>query len=228
MRLSKLPRGGHWEVDVVPGPEGQDVHIALVVLAATGLVRMATPVRGPDDVAAVVVQAALEPVKGTRGRPATLRCRIELKAALAGVAKEMGASLRVCEQLPSVDEIATSIQRPPLADSPPEGWTKASTVLLDFAAPMGVDRMMPDRLEPALRLAATVWSAVVLVDHAGDAVPLDRLRELVSGDAATTDVVEALILRKRTLFSHDPRIMEFESIVVDGDEAHVNVSWHLL
>jgi len=132
-RLKKLPRSGHWEIDLIQIPElrVEGVELAgvlFVVHAGDGLVRQAAPMTVGDELDVMVLQAATAPAAPIRpGRPRTIRCRPALRDRLVPVAKALGASLRVTEALPAVDESAESMGQhfsagPPPIPGDPEPW----------------------------------------------------------------------------------------------------------
>lgn len=62
-------------------------------------------------------------------------------------------------------------------------------------------------VDKALRLAYTVWNAVVLADVLGEDSYLVGLRRLLAGSPGPLALVETLISRKRALFGDDARII---------------------
>ena len=80
-RLKRLPRSGHWEVDLVPAPGllVKDVELLGLLLVADrdeGTLRQALPVRPSDDLVSRILQAASKPAPTlTPSRPRTIRCR---------------------------------------------------------------------------------------------------------------------------------------------------------
>ena len=113
--LRKLPRTGTWEVGLIPVPGVQirdEVLIGmLLVVEHSGLVRMAAPITDRAEIAETVEQAARAPVSGTKpGRPRKLVCTPELRFALRGVARGLGANLEVRDVLPGVEEAVNSLQ----------------------------------------------------------------------------------------------------------------------
>ena len=87
---------------------------------------------------------------------------------------------------------------------------KISETFLDFAAPLlaplGADATEQE-IENALKIAFTVWNAVVF-----DAVNrsnrwVAQVRELVSHDPHIRELVEQLVARKQSLFGNDHRLV---------------------
>jgi hypothetical protein len=87
---------------------------------------------------------------------------------------------------------------------------KISETLLHFA------RLTPDvlpseapelRAHEALTVACTVWNAVVFADVLNDHRHLDQVRRLIAGTPQAAALVEQLIVRKRTLFADDERLI---------------------
>ncbi len=90
----------------------------------------------------------------------------------------------------------------------PEPDRKISETILLFAAPLlqphgGSQR----RYEEVLQIAFTAWNAVVLADFLGDNYHLEQMRNLMSGKAEISSLIEELIERKREFFGDDPRMI---------------------
>jgi hypothetical protein len=87
---------------------------------------------------------------------------------------------------------------------------KISETFLEFAAPL-LDPLGAEatehELENALKIAFTVWNAVVFdaVDHSRGW--LDQVRDLVGHDPRVRALVEQLIARKQRLFGNDHRLI---------------------
>lgn len=109
-------------------------------------------------------------------------------------------------------------------DGPTEDWPTASTVLLDFAEPLGVAELPGHHAEQALTFAALVWSAVVMADFGGqpEVVKLAR-RNLPPGELQA--VLERLVERKRSLYSRHNRIIQVESLTSSEGQMDLRVSW---
>ena len=87
---------------------------------------------------------------------------------------------------------------------------KISETFLDFAAP--ILRMMPDNscekdIQTALKIAFTVWNAIVLADVNGNHHYLNQILTLTSEDPSSGLLVNQLIARKRALFGDDQRLI---------------------
>lgn len=110
-------------------------------------------------------------------------------------------------------------------DGPPETWPKASTVLLSFAEPLRVDELDHDTVEPALRLACTVWTAVVMADEGADPSFLRDIRASTAHDPSGA-LFEVLVQRKRRHFAQDTRLIRLDSVVWRGPgRVDVNCAW---
>jgi hypothetical protein len=87
---------------------------------------------------------------------------------------------------------------------------KISETFLDFAAPL-LDPLGAEatehEMENALKIAFTVWNAVVFdaVDRSSRWV--DQLRNLAGHDPRVWAVVEQLVARKKSLFGNDQRLI---------------------
>ena len=112
-------------------------------------------------------------------------------------------------------------------DGPPESWPKASTVLLDFAEPLGLHAAPAEAVEQGATIAAAVWSAVVMADHGDDHGLLDDLRARASLMAPIAEIVELLIARKRATYPQDKRVMKVESCTRTAGRVGVKVAWRL-
>jgi hypothetical protein len=92
---------------------------------------------------------------------------------------------------------------------------------LHFAKPL-LEALGPkatnDQMEQSLKIAFTVWNAVVYETANGDRHFLDMARELVAHEPAMTAMVEFLIARKRRLFGDDHRLVgEYKFISKNGE-----------
>ncbi|MFH1467764.1 MAG: hypothetical protein ABIO70_25485 [Pseudomonadota bacterium] len=112
-------------------------------------------------------------------------------------------------------------------DGPPETWPKASTVLLDFAQPLGAGRLPAEAVTPMLTVASTVWNAVVLADKTGDGRFLDDVRARMAGQGPFAVLTEQLIRRKRELYPQDVRLMVVDGVTPGAGRVDVKVSWRL-
>ena len=102
---------------------------------------------------------------------------------------------------------------------------KISETLLEFArlTPQALPSEEPERLaQEALRVAATVWNAVVFADVLNDQRHLDEIRRLISVTPQAAAHIEELIARKRAYFAQDERLVgDFEvTRAEDGINVH--------
>jgi hypothetical protein len=90
----------------------------------------------------------------------------------------------------------------------PEG--KISATFIDFASPL-IETAGPDiggpELQAILKLAFTVWNAVVFDTVNGDSRFVDDIRQATASDPGATSLVEQLIWRKRKHFADDDRVI---------------------
>jgi len=98
---------------------------------------------------------------------------------------------------------------------------KNSDTFLQFAAPL-LDAFEPivteAQMEQPLKIAWTVWNAVIYADAAGNSRHLDGVRASMDRDSESKQLVEALIDRKRTLFDDDHRLIgEYKLFRRDGE-----------
>ena len=88
--------------------------------------------------------------------------------------------------------------------------TKISETFLRFAAPL-TEPLGPaitkDQFEEALKIAFTVWNAVVYDAVAGNDQYISSVRGLTSGDPTTAALIEGLIRRKEVEFGDDGRLI---------------------
>ena len=92
--------------------------------------------------------------------------------------------------------------------SPPD--RKISETFLHFAAPMLHDltsEAPEQRAEEVLRVAFTVWNAVVLADVLKDHSHLEKARSLAADQPEVAVLMEQLVARKRALFGDDERLI---------------------
>jgi hypothetical protein len=85
-----------------------------------------------------------------------------------------------------------------------------SEMFLDFADPI-VETLPEDgnaaQMEHALKIAYTMWNAMVLEEVKGDRHTLDLLHAAVVQHPEATILINALIDRKQTLFGSDHRLI---------------------
>ncbi len=73
-------------------------------------------------------------------------------------------------------------------------------------------------VEKVLQLAATIWNAVVLDAARGNTAWVTRVRSQVAGHPPLEALVEQMILRKRSLFGHDLRLVgDFKILGKEGE-----------
>jgi hypothetical protein len=97
-------------------------------------------------------------------------------------------------------------QRPPFPER------KISETFLDFASPLldvlphGVGKA---EFESVLKIAFTVWNAVVYADVTGDEKHLETIRKLTAQDPdpIALPLIKQLIDRKRAVFGADHRLI---------------------
>jgi hypothetical protein len=101
---------------------------------------------------------------------------------------------------------------------------KISETFLEFAQPL-FETAPPDvtevEMEAPLKLAFTVWNAVVYADAVRDCHFLDQVRQLTAHDHMMEALVEQLIQRKRDLFGEDHRLVGKYELTLKGDELHL-------
>jgi hypothetical protein len=100
----------------------------------------------------------------------------------------------------------------------PDG--KISATFLDFASPL-IETISPDvgspELEVILKLAFTVWNAVVFDAVKGDSRFVDEIRQATASDPGATVLVEQLLRRKRLVFADDHRLIgNYQLLEEDG------------
>jgi hypothetical protein len=98
---------------------------------------------------------------------------------------------------------------------------KISDTFLWFAEPL-LDAFGPNateaQMEQPLMIAWTVWNAVVYADAGENDHMLDGVRTSMGRDPQLRGFVEALIDRKRTVFSDDHRLIgEYKLFRKDGE-----------
>jgi hypothetical protein len=87
---------------------------------------------------------------------------------------------------------------------------KISETFLSFAEPLLQDlpaRGLVQQVEKVLKVAYTVWNAVVIADVLGKDHYVKDVRHRLGSDPELTALLEMLIARKRTLFGNDARII---------------------
>ena len=98
---------------------------------------------------------------------------------------------------------------------------KISETFLHFAEPL-LDALGPnapdDQMEQSLKIAFTVWNAVVYETVNGDRHFLDMAHKLTSHEPVMGALVDFMIARKRRLFGDDHRLVgEFKFVYKNGE-----------
>lgn len=98
---------------------------------------------------------------------------------------------------------------------------KISDTFLQFSEPL-LDAFGPNateaQMEQPLKIAWTVWNAVVYADAGGNKQMLDKVRSSMAHDPQLKGFVEFLIDRKRMVFGDDPRLIgEYKLFRKDGE-----------
>lgn len=98
---------------------------------------------------------------------------------------------------------------------------KISETFLDFAAPL-LDPLGAEateyEMENALKIAFTVWNAVVFDAVRRSSRWVDQVRDLAGHDPHVRALVEQLIARKQNLFGNDHRLVgEYQLYRHDGE-----------
>ncbi len=98
---------------------------------------------------------------------------------------------------------------------------KISETFLEFAEPLLENEGAPptaQEAEKVLQLASTIWNAVVYDTVHGNTEWVTRLRNLIAGQPPLVALIEQMILRKRSSFGHDLRLIgEFKILEKDGE-----------
>lgn len=99
--------------------------------------------------------------------------------------------------------------------------TKISEAFFEFAEPLLEKEGAPptaQEVEKVLQLASTIWNAVVLDTVHGNNEWVTRVRRQLTGHPPLEALVEEMILRKRTLFDRDLRLIgDFKILGKDGE-----------
>ena len=103
---------------------------------------------------------------------------------------------------------------------------KISETFLDYASPML--QVLPATantkdIEKILKIAFTVWNAVVFADVKGDEHFLVELRKETSSAVETEIIINNLIIRKRTLFGNDQRLIGEYRLTMKKGEFNLQV-----
>ena len=98
---------------------------------------------------------------------------------------------------------------------------KISETFQRFAEPLAEavgEEITKERYEEILKLAFTVWNAVVFDTHAGNGNFVSQLRQLMSGNPQAEAMVEQLIQRKKRHFADDQRVVgRYELVQKNGE-----------
>lgn len=98
---------------------------------------------------------------------------------------------------------------------------KISETFLDFAEPLldGLgDAPTQAQIEESLKVAFTVWNAVVYETVRGETRFLEMIRTATAHQAEVAALIERLVERKRRLFGDDHRLVgDFKLTCRDGD-----------
>jgi hypothetical protein len=98
---------------------------------------------------------------------------------------------------------------------------KISETFLEFSEPLLETEGAPptaQEAEKVLQLASTIWNAVVYDTVHGNTEWVTRLRNLIAGQPPLVALIEQMILRKRSWFGHDLRLIgEFKILEKDGE-----------
>ena len=98
---------------------------------------------------------------------------------------------------------------------------KISETFLEFSEPL-LDALGPnateEQMEESLKIAFTVWNAVVYESVNGETRFIDMVRESTAQEPEVASIVAFMIARKRSLFGGDHRLVwEFKLIYKDGE-----------
>jgi hypothetical protein len=98
--------------------------------------------------------------------------------------------------------------------------TKISEAFLEFADPLLVKEQgppTPEEVESVLRLASIAWNAVVFDTVRGNTDWVTKVRRQVADEPPLAALMEQMILRKKSLFGHDLRLVgEYKLVEQDG------------
>lgn len=103
---------------------------------------------------------------------------------------------------------------------------KISETFLEFAKPLldaiSLNPTEAEAKEP-LKIAFTIWNAVVFADAVGDDRILKKVRESTTNDPQVAAVINQMIARKRSLFGNDHRLIGDYTLTRKGDEIRLRV-----
>jgi uncharacterized protein with von Willebrand factor type A (vWA) domain len=89
-------------------------------------------------------------------------------------------------------------------------YRKISETFLDFSGPLLRDlpsEALEHQAREALQVSFTVWNAVIFADVLNDDRYLNEIRRLTAEKPETSNLVEQMIARKRSLFGSDARLI---------------------
>ena len=107
---------------------------------------------------------------------------------------------------------------------------KISETILAFAKPL-LDLLgrppAAEELDDMLKLAVTAWNSVIFDDSARSTNYVSRARSLLMGRPESVGLFDQLVLRKRTVFAGDRRLIGEATVVKDKNgEARIRVQAH--
>jgi hypothetical protein len=98
---------------------------------------------------------------------------------------------------------------------------KISESFLEFAGPLfEMDGKTPTReqIEKGLKLAFTVWNAVVIDTVHGNTQYITQVRRQIAEHPPLAEVIETMFLRKQSVFGHDLRLVgDYKLVQHDGE-----------
>ncbi|MBN2294634.1 MAG: hypothetical protein JXM70_19550 [Pirellulales bacterium] len=98
---------------------------------------------------------------------------------------------------------------------------KISETFLHYAEPLlevlGPDSP-PEQMEECLKIAFTIWNAVVYEKTIGDTRYIDMLNESMESDPEKMAILSSMIARKRQDFGDDHRVIGNYKLTSKGDE----------
>ncbi len=103
---------------------------------------------------------------------------------------------------------------------------KISETFLHFAEPLFDairSHATPPQVNQALKVAFTVWNAVVFEDANGDSWAMDMLHSTIGENRELAAFVDELIARKRNLFGDDHRLVGKFELIQEGREWRLRV-----
>jgi len=101
---------------------------------------------------------------------------------------------------------------------------KISQTFIDFVKPLMsiVDQnTTEDQIKDAFQIAYTVWNGVIMDSVNQDDHYIKRLYQLVPKHSEYTELLDQLILRKKTLFAEDKRLIGNYKVTYKDGDLHV-------